>query len=134
MLRTTSTEGVGGANQVDVDIVPDLPEGRRGQQQQQAYNASAVRRAAAAAASSSSSEAPQQVGGRPAAVEASVVVKNNAGTAVGIFWLDEAKGQYIKLVRARSGWVQAGMHGSGTSLNKTPHQYTRSPDDGGGRE
>lgn len=88
-------EGRGGAFRVDVDVIPDPTGGYR--RQQSPSNGSS-----SSGSSSSGSSSSSVVSGAEGPQAVSVTVKNNAGAPLGVHWLDEGKGQYVKVVRA---WV-----------------------------
>ena len=102
VVRTSWEEGVGGENRVDVSIVPDLSGAGAGSQQQQQQQQQRSTTNNNDTGSRLSSQEPVQ---QEQEVKATVLLKNSAGGAVGIHWLDEGTGQYVKLVRGLSSLV-----------------------------
>jgi len=101
VVRTLWEEGVGGENRVDVSIVPDLSGAGAGSQQQQQRSTTNNNNNNDTGSRLSSQEPVQQ----EQEVKATLLLKNNAGGAVGIHWLDEGTWQYVKLVRGLSSLV-----------------------------
>jgi hypothetical protein len=98
VVRTTWAEGVGGQNRVDVSFIPELSGG----QQQGPSNGSAVSQKKGEAAARAQQRREQLV---QEEAKSEVMIKNNAGRTLSVHWLDQANGQYVKLVRCVGGWM-----------------------------